>query len=175
MRREITQRHRGGKRRCRRRARLRSAWIKSPMRPASGAVSNRTAVPAPSTSPSCSGGNPRALKKAGRKQSSPSASVGPGRPSRTGADRAGASRLTLLRLEHQMVMLAELVGIDPPGARHAEVEDHRVAAVGVDQAVFGAPAERGDPCTRQPLAKIDRKGPAQVGAARLDAADSLGP
>src|SRR4029450_4203990 len=45
---------------------MRSAWIKSPRGPASGAVSNRTAVPVPSTSPSCSGGTPRALTKAGR-------------------------------------------------------------------------------------------------------------
>src|SRR5215813_11293631 len=44
----------------------RSAWVKSPMRPASGALSNLTAVPAPSTRPSCSGSNPRELKKAGR-------------------------------------------------------------------------------------------------------------
>jgi hypothetical protein len=37
-------------------------WSASPVRPASGAVSNRTAVPAPSTSPSCSTDNPRADK-----------------------------------------------------------------------------------------------------------------
>src|SRR4029450_2653633 len=44
----------------------RIAWNKSPMRPASGEVRSRTAVPVPSTSPSCSGGTPRALTKAGR-------------------------------------------------------------------------------------------------------------
>ena len=45
----------------------RSPCIKSPRRPASGAVSKRTAVPALSTSPSCVAGSPRALTKAGRK------------------------------------------------------------------------------------------------------------
>ena len=38
----------------------RSAWIKSPIRPASSAVNNRTAVPALSKTPSCSGDKPRA-------------------------------------------------------------------------------------------------------------------
>jgi hypothetical protein len=45
----------------------RSPWSTSPVRPASGAVSNRTAVPAPSTRPSCAADNPRAWTKAGRK------------------------------------------------------------------------------------------------------------
>ena len=67
-------------------------------------------------------------------------------------------------------MLAELARVDPPVARHAEVEDHRVAAVGVDQPIFGAAAEAGHPRAGQPLAEVDREGPAQVGAARLDAA-----
>ena len=60
----------------------------------------------------------------------------------------------LVGLEQQMIVLAKVVRVDPPGARHAEVKDHRVAAVGVDQAIFGA-APR--PVTRapgQPLAKV---------------------
>ena len=58
-------------------------------------------------------------------------------------------------------------GIDPPAPRHAEVEDQRVAAVGVDQPIFGAPAEPGDPRPGQPLAKVDRETP---GAGRRGAA-----
>ena len=75
----------------------------------------------------------------------------------------------------QMVVLADLRRIDPPAARHAEMEDHRVAAIGVDQPIFGAPAEAGDPRAGQPLAQIGRERPAQVGAARLDARDAGGP
>jgi hypothetical protein len=44
----------------------RSPWGTSPVRPASDAVSNRTAVPARSMSPSCSADSPRGLRKAGR-------------------------------------------------------------------------------------------------------------
>ena len=74
-----------------------------------------------------------------------------------------------------MIVLAELGRIDPPAARHAEVEDHRVAAVGVDQPIFGAAAEPGHPRAGQPLAEVGRERPAQVGAARLDARDAAGP
>ena len=45
--------------------------------------------------------------------------------------------------------------IDPPAPRHAEVEDHRVAAVGVDQAIFGAPAKPGHP---RPVSRWPRSG-----------------
>jgi hypothetical protein len=38
-------------------------------------------------------------------------------------------------------MGADLLRIDPPAARHAEMEDERVAAVGFDQPVFGAAPE----------------------------------
>ena len=59
-------------------------------------------------------------------------------------------------------------GIDPPASRHAEMEDHRVAAVGLDQPIFGAPAEPGDARAGQPLAQVRRERPAQIrrGAAR---------
>ena len=58
-------------------------------------------------------------------------------------------------------------------ARHAEVEDHGVAAVGVDQPIFGAAAQRRDPRAGQPLAEIGRKRPPQILAARLDPGDAL--
>src|SRR3546814_15541029 len=40
---------------------------------------------------------------------------------------------SLLGLEHEMVVRSDLPGIDPPLAGHAEVEDERVAPIGIDQ------------------------------------------
>ena len=48
------------------------------------------------------------------------------------------------------------------------MKDERVAAVRVDQPVFGAAAKRGDPRAGEPLAKIKRQRSAQVGSPRLD-------
>ena len=56
-------------------------------------------------------------------------------------------------------------------ARHAEMEDEGVAAVGLDQPIFGAPAEPGDAGAGQPLAQVGRERPAQVRAAQLDRRD----
>jgi hypothetical protein len=59
-------------------------------------------------------------------------------------DRAEAARIVQRQPPPSSVSIsrwscgADLVRIDPPAAGHAEVEDQRVAAVGVDQAVFGA-------------------------------------
>ena len=39
--------------------------------------------------------------------------------------------------EHEMVVFADRLWLDSPAPAHPEVEDHRFAAVGVDQAVFG--------------------------------------
>ena len=66
-------------------------------------------------------------------------------------------------------MLADRARIDPPVARHAEVEHQSVAAVGVDQAVFGTAAKSAHPRPGKPLAKIDWKRATKVGATRLDA------
>jgi hypothetical protein len=54
-------------------------------------------------------------------------------------------------------------------AGHAEVKDQCIAAVGVDQPVFGSAAKLGHPRAREPLAKVDRESAAEIGAARLDA------
>src|SRR4030095_4657509 len=63
--------------------------------------------------------------------------------------------------------------IDAPAARHAEMEDHRVGAVGVNQPIFGAAAEVRDGGARQPLAKVLGKGPTQIGSPHFDARDSV--
>src|SRR5258705_9437603 len=77
----------------------------------------------------------------------------------------------LVRLDQEMVMLADLARVDPPVTRHAEMEAQSVAAVGVDQPVFRAAAEADDPLSRQSLAEVDRQRAAQVGPARLDPLD----
>jgi hypothetical protein len=40
------------------------------------------------------------------------------------------------------------VGSMPPRSGHAEVENQGIAAIGIDQPVFGAPAEADDPGRR---------------------------
>src|SRR3546814_7763314 len=67
-----------------------------------------------------------------------------------------------------MVVRSDLPGIDPPLAGHAEVEDERVAPIGIDQPIFGPPAEPYHLRTRQPLAKIGREGVTQIRPPRLD-------
>ena len=71
-----------------------------------------------------------------------------------------------------MVVRPKLGRVDPPLSRHAEVEHHRVAAVGVDQPVFPAPAEAGHPGAGQPLAEVVGKAAPQIGPAKLDALDA---
>ena len=96
---------------------------------------------------------------------------------RVGADQvyaAEAARVVerqkppLLRFEQEVVVGADRVRLDPPAPRHAQVEDHRVAAIGVDQAIFGTAPERGDARPGQPLAQVVGEGPAKVRAAGLD-------
>ncbi len=70
-----------------------------------------------------------------------------------------------------MVVLAELCMVDAPASGHAEVEDHRVVAVGMDQAVFGAAPKPGDSGTRQPLAEVLGKRTSQVRPPHLDPRD----
>ena len=52
------------------------------------------------------------------------------------------------------------------------MEDHRVAAVRVDQAVLGAPTQVGDRRSGQALPEIRRKGSPEVGPPCFDARDS---
>ena len=51
------------------------------------------------------------------------------------------------------------------------MEDQRVAAVGVDQPVFGAAAKPGHARAGQPLAEVHRERAPQVRPPRLDARD----
>ena len=70
-------------------------------------------------------------------------------------------------------MLFDLLWVDSPFARHAEVEDERVAAVRIDQPVFGATAKTCDMGAGQALPKVDRKRAPEVRTPRLHACDSL--
>ena len=65
-------------------------------------------------------------------------------------------------------MFVEPGRIDPPGARHSEVEYHRVATICVDESIFGTPPQIGDQSTRKPLPKVGGECTAKVGPARLD-------
>ena len=96
-------------------------------------------------------------------------------------ERAEAARIVerhpppLVGLDDEMVVLADLGRIDAPVARHAEMEDQRVAAIGIDQPVFGPAPKAGDPRAGQPLAEIRREAPAAGRAAALRRARSAGP
>jgi hypothetical protein len=76
-------------------------------------------------------------------------------------------------LDHQMIVLADFIGIDSPAPAHAEVKHHGLPAIAVDESVFGAAAEPGYPRTGQRLHQLRRKRAAQVRAAGLDTGDHL--
>jgi hypothetical protein len=63
--------------------------------------------------------------------------------------------------------------IDAPAAGHAEMENHRVAAVGVDQPKFGTATKAGDLGACKPLPKILGEGSPEVGPARFHARDPV--
>ena len=65
--------------------------------------------------------------------------------------------------ENDMVVLANRVRIDPHPPRHAEVQHHRIAAISIDQPIFGAPPAGDDGRPRQSLAQPIGERPAQIG------------
>ena len=77
--------------------------------------------------------------------------------------------MPLVGLHQEVIVLLQFGRVDPPTARHAEMEDQRVAAIRGDRPVLRAAAEAGDASPRQPLSKIFGKRSAKVRAARLDA------
>ena len=106
------------------------------------------------------------------------------RPEVQGAEAAGVvegDARAALDVEDDVVVLlgrrvrvvegAELRPGDEEPARHAEVQDQRLAAVEVGEQVLRAPPERRDPAAGEPLGQPRREGPAQVGAADLGARD----
>jgi hypothetical protein len=56
-----------------------------------------------------------------------------------------------------MVVQADLRRIDPPSARHSKVEDQRITATGVDQAVLCSPSKTRNYGARQALPQIGRE------------------
>ena len=100
-----------------------------------------------------SGSGPSALKAATR----PSSSV----RTRSSEPNLRASFSASRRPSSVSMMkwscLAISLGIDPPVAGHAEVKDERVAAIGIDQAIFRAAAKPGHPGAGQPLAEVLRE------------------
>src|SRR5690606_7253501 len=75
------------------------------------------------------------------------------------------------RLQHEMIMLAEVFGIDSPAPAHPEMEHHGLVAIGVEQAVFGPPAERGHPRAGERLDQIGRKRTPEIRTEQRDALD----
>ena len=55
-------------------------------------------------------------------------------------------------------------GSNPPAPAHAEMEDHRRAAIKMDQSVFGPPRKAGHLRPGHHLHQIGREGAAQIGA-----------
>ena len=75
--------------------------------------------------------------------------------------------------DQQVVVLAQRLGIDPPAPRHAQMEDHRAAPVGVNQAIFGPARQAADPCADHRLGEVLRERAAQAFAAQGQAGDRL--
>jgi hypothetical protein len=78
---------------------------------------------------------------------------------------------SLIRFYQQMIMFSQVVRVYAPCPRHAEVEDHGVPTICVDESIFGTPSERRDAGASEPLSQIRRKCPAKVGSPCLHAAD----
>ena len=68
----------------------------------------------------------------------------------------------------QMVVLANIGRIDSPGARHSQMEDHRVAAIRMDQSVFRPAPQPGHLGPGQALTEIHRKGAAKISASSFN-------
>ena len=79
--------------------------------------------------------------------------------------------MAVVRLYEHVVVLFNRTRIHPPPPGHAEVKDERVAAIGVDEAVFRSPPEPDDPGSRKPLAKVLRHRPPEVCASELNLRD----
>ena len=77
----------------------------------------------------------------------------------------------LLGLDDEMVVLADLARVDPPVAGHSEMEDQRVAAVGVDQSIFGASSEGRSPERRSGAGRDRPAALAEVRPPRFDPLD----
>ena len=61
-----------------------------------------------------------------------------------------------------MIVCAQFFRIDAPAPRHAQVEHHRLIAVGMDKPVFGAPAQPGNLRAGQRLDQMFGEGAAQA-------------
>ena len=80
--------------------------------------------------------------------------------------------VTVVGLDQDMVMLLDLGRIDPPSAGHAEVKDQCVAAINVDQPIFGPPAKARDTSADQPLTKTLWHRPPKVRPPKLEPLDA---
>jgi hypothetical protein len=68
-----------------------------------------------------------------------------------------------------VVMHPDFACIDPPASRHAEVKDHAVTAISLDNPVFGATRKSHHPRTCHPLAQINRDRATQIGPPHINA------
>ena len=79
----------------------------------------------------------------------------------------------IARFEHDMVMFFKGFRINPHPARHAEMDNQRIAAIGLHQAIFGAPVQPGNDSPGQSLAQRLRQRPAQIGPIGNDTGEAL--
>ena len=77
-----------------------------------------------------------------------------------------------LRFYDEVIVLRSFRWIDPPVAGHSQMKHERIAAIGLDQAVFCPPAKSDHASPDKPLAKIHRKRTPQVRPPRLDLRDT---
>ncbi len=67
-----------------------------------------------------------------------------------------------LGLQHEVIVLVFVFGIDPPPAAHAQMEHQHLIAVGMKQAVFRPPRQVRNGRAGHRLDKLGREGTAQV-------------
>ena len=79
--------------------------------------------------------------------------------------------MPVIRFQQKVIVRPKRVRVDPPAARHTEVEHQCVAAVGIEQPVFGAAVQANYARAGETLAEIDREGAAEIGAAEFDPAE----
>lgn len=93
-------------------------------------------------------------------------------------ERAEAPRIVeckpsaFLRLYDEMIVLGRLRWIDTPVTRHSKVKHKRIAAIGLDKAIFCSPAKSDHASPNEPLAEILRQSTPQVRPPRLDLRDT---
>lgn len=92
---------------------------------------------------------------------------------RTEPARIAQSESVRVGFDNQMVMLVVITRIDPPASAHAQMEDHRLPAIDIDQAVFRASIKTSNRGSCHHLYKLWRERAAQIRTVQLDPRNPL--